>query len=93
MTGPYYTVPAGALETHCRGCGKPMYWATLESGKRMPVDCAGDARCVPPTRETPGSGLPHWATCVVANRFRKRKPDPDPSPSPARLPGDSTGDV
>lgn len=30
----------------CRSCGSPIYWVTMASGKRMPVDRGGQKRVV-----------------------------------------------
>lgn len=59
----------------CKGCGKPIQWIEMNSGKKMPVD----AEPVTGVMIREGKGIitkvftPHWATCPKANQFRKEK--------------------
>ncbi len=43
---------------HCRGCGREIEWWWTPKGKHIPLD--------------PGTMEPHWATCPVAEQFRKK---------------------
>jgi hypothetical protein len=41
----------------CRGCGAEMGWVVTKAGKSAPID---------------KDGTNHFATCPVADRFRKK---------------------
>jgi hypothetical protein len=62
----------------CKGCGKPIQWIEMASGKKMPVD----AEPVTAVRIEDGKGVvtkvftPHWATCPKGADFRKEKGGP-----------------
>jgi hypothetical protein len=64
LTYPEDADPADVLEEHntgkssCGKCGKPMVWVRTKNNRPMPYD---------PT------GLPHHATCIFANQFRKTR--------------------
>lgn len=73
MSATYLTVPAGTRAGTCRGCGAPIYWITMSTGRMHPVDCDGDAHCHVPTRDQAGRGITHFATCPQAERFKKVK--------------------
>lgn len=70
MTGPYFVVPKGTPASRCRSCDARIYWIVTDAGRRMPVDCGADARCVLPTAAAPGLGFSHFATCPDAGRWR-----------------------
>jgi hypothetical protein len=60
----------------CRGCGAPIYWVTLDSGKRMPLDRGRQVRVAYIEGRgfvAHGSYTSHFATCPEANRLRKQK--------------------
>jgi hypothetical protein len=50
----------GARVDTCKGprCGQKVYWITTKGGKSMPISV---------------DGLPHWAACVDADKFKKGK--------------------
>lgn len=70
----------------CTGCGAPVIWTITEKNrKRMPVDAKPQKRVVflrdPKDPATPISRVvstftPHWASCPMAERFRKSAPPP-----------------
>lgn len=71
----YYEVPIGTPVEKCRegNCGKPLYFIpSPKTGKRMPIDCAGDAECKPPTAHAAGVGVNHFITCTNPTKFRKK---------------------
>jgi len=72
----YYEVPADTPVKICDGCPARIYWITTPKGKRMPIDVYAGEGCEVPTPERPGRGVPHWATCPAADRFRKRPTKP-----------------
>ena len=54
-----FTIPVGTPAARCRGCGARIYWIiTSAAQNRMPVD---------------PDGTSHFATCPVADQFRKPK--------------------
>jgi hypothetical protein len=71
MTRILFAIPAGTRPSLCSAssCRKTIYWIVTGNQKRMPVDVnvpEGKA----PTRDEPGHGVPHWATCPEADAFR-----------------------
>ena len=44
----------------CRGCAAQVLWVTHRGGAKTPYD---------------PDGMPHFATCPEAKRFKKEKPD------------------
>ena len=58
MTALPYTIPPGTKLCRCLGCNKHIYWIKTERGASMPVDV---------------DGMPHWATCPEADRFRGKE--------------------
>ncbi len=69
----------GTIESvPCRGCGRPIFWATGRvTGKRMPFDRL-DPLITPQSPVWNGAygvdlNLNHWATCPDAPTFRRRK--------------------
>jgi hypothetical protein len=66
-----------ALEPgECRGCGAPIYWVKLESGKCMPLDRGRQVRVGFISGRgfvAHGSYTSHFATCPAAKDFRKKK--------------------
>lgn len=66
-----FPVPFGTSAAPCRGCGQLIYWITLPSMKRMPVDCAAKHGGTPPTLTADGAGVSHFATCSKASDFRR----------------------
>jgi len=52
-----FEIPKGTPHSHCRGCGKMIFWITTPKKKvQMPVD---------------PDGLSHFSSCPMANNFRK----------------------
>ena len=51
-----YSIPDYIKPKKCKGCGAKIFWIKTQKGKYMPVD---------------PDGTPHWATCPVANDFKK----------------------
>jgi hypothetical protein len=45
-------------ESKCKGCGAIVEWWITPNDKRLPIDREGR--------------VAHWATCPVAQRFRKK---------------------
>lgn len=74
MSGPVVPVPAGTRAGRCSACHAEVYWVEMPSGRKMPVDCAGDVEARPPTAEEPGQGISHFATCPFADQFRRARP-------------------
>jgi hypothetical protein len=62
-------------EGTCQGCGALIYWVTMRSGKRMPVDRGREQRVVYFEGEwrVLGSYTSHFARCPKAEQFRKAK--------------------
>jgi len=46
----------------CKGCGKPILWASTPNGKMMPL-----------TRLSSTLWQPHWIDCQAREQFKKRK--------------------
>lgn len=44
----------------CKKCGKKMYWAITEKGKKMPI-----------CKDKDGAWISHFADCFAAAHFRK----------------------
>jgi len=72
---PLAPKPEGKLDAaECTTCKAPIYWVTLESGKRMPVDRGADLRVVV---DTEGVGRvtrcykSHFASCAQASAHRR----------------------
>lgn len=59
----------------CSGCQAPIYWVTLASGKRMPLDRGRETRMVFHEGQwlALGAYKSHFASCPEADRFRKAK--------------------
>ena len=59
----------------CRGCGKPIRWVEMISGKKMPLD--EKPLSMVEVKEEIGDiisvYMPHWATCEKAADFKKKK--------------------
>lgn len=61
---------------NCRGCGAPISFITMESGKRMPVDILKPVKII--IRDGNGIGHvvegwgSHFATCPESKKFRKK---------------------
>lgn len=58
----------------CKGCGAPIRWIQMRSGKGMPVDAKPFKMIViidgiAGLRE---AWMPHWATCPKARDFKRR---------------------
>lgn len=54
----------------CKGCGAPIMWVHMGSGKNMPVD----KKLINLVTNTGGmiqGYMPHWATCTKAKNFKK----------------------
>lgn len=77
-----FTVPAPTPPATCRSCGRIVYFVTLESGTRMPIDCVGYTLPVPPHPDprdpmgprlpgTNGAGVSHFATCPNATHHQR----------------------
>lgn len=68
-------VPAGTRETRCTSgrCRKPIFWIQTKNNRPMPVDCDVDADTRRPTATEDGVGIPHWGSCVDANRFKEKR--------------------
>ena len=66
----------------CRGCSAPLVWFETQGGMRIPfnegyrVDSSEILQLAEGGRgviATISSAYAHWATCPVADQFRKRK--------------------
>lgn len=67
----------------CRGCGKPITWAVMEDGTRVPLDTVPAVYLI--TRRDDGlvtckrmkdAAVTHFATCKQASMFsRSAKPE------------------
>lgn len=66
-----WTVPAGTPAGRCRGCDRVIYFVKTKKS-RMPIDCSVEEGRTP-TAVSPGEGIPHWATCPNAERFRTKR--------------------
>jgi hypothetical protein len=65
----------------CSACGRPIFWATTQGGKKMPLDPQPQTKIVVVRREdlrgqavdayTVQAFTPHHATCPKAQDFRK----------------------
>ncbi len=57
----------------CRSCGALIYWVTMPSGKKMPVNRGRESRVVFQEGEwrVLGSYVSHFATCKQADQWRK----------------------
>ena len=66
-----FDVPMGTPPRRCDGCSATIFWVTMPSGKRMPIDCNAP-HGKPPTETESGTGVSHFATCPSAARFRRR---------------------
>lgn len=67
-----YEIPAGTAVEKCRAveCQKVIYWVTLPSGKKAPLDAAVEGGLAPTPTEL-GRGLIHFITCAKAARFHR----------------------
>jgi len=58
---------------NCRGCGQPLKWVDMASGKKMPLDIKPISMVQ--VKEDIGEAVqvytPHWATCPKAKDFKK----------------------
>lgn len=87
MTHPpipqHYEVPIGTQPSKCRGtgCGATIYFVRTPRGSMMPIDCDHCTKeCCHPTEgaplfgevdDSPGRGVPHFATCPAADEFSR----------------------
>ncbi len=78
------------MKTTCDGCGRPIFFAWTEAGKKMPLDptpvpepvqgtyvvTGQTCRAAEPMFDPPGTiyHLCHWATCDTPDSFRSKKP-------------------
>ena len=92
-----YPIPPRTKPQTC-SCGATFYWVhdrqpgdAPQPGKAIPISVnpALHPKCKPPTRDTAGAGINHFADCPLRDGFRRRKPpalehplDP-PQPQPA----------
>jgi hypothetical protein len=66
--------------TPCKGCGKPIVWATDIDGKRHPLDPTPPVYLVqmdggnPVATRQPAAFVSHFATCPQRDRFSASKP-------------------
>lgn len=68
-----WTIPAGTTADRCRGKGCDALLYFVKTAKsRMPIDCSGPDG-VAPTKASPGQGIPHFAVCPDARRFRTKR--------------------
>ena len=69
------------MSATCRGCGKPILWATTREGKKIPLDpkapvyyVIGDGHDTPFAEKTTGGYfVSHFSTCPKANDFSGSK--------------------
>lgn len=61
----------------CRGCGAPIYWVTMKSGKKHPVDRGRQVRVVfvGGQWEAVGAYTSHFSSCPKRDEFRRRVPN------------------
>jgi hypothetical protein len=73
VTERLWTVPVGTTAERCRGtgCDAVLYFVKTKNS-RMPIDCNGPEG-VSPTAASPGQGIPHFAVCPDADRFRSKR--------------------
>lgn len=59
----------------CNGCGAPIVWVKMHTGKMMP--CDPDKQTFVVIEKEGGQvykgHVPHWHTCPYANQFRMPK--------------------
>lgn len=55
----------------CKGYGREIEWIKTPAGKAMPVD-AEVITIVTSKGEVVKGHTPHWATCPVAQQFKKK---------------------
>lgn len=63
----------------CKGCGASIFWMSMESGKKMPVDAAPKKMVVVLALgcKLVDAYTPHWATCPKAANFKRKKGESD----------------
>ena len=74
--GPVYVqVPVGTFSRSCERCPATIYFVSSprRNGKLMPIDCAADENCRPPSSRKPGVGVSHYGTCPEADHFRRSR--------------------
>lgn len=57
----------------CRSCGAVIYWVTMPSGRKMPLDRGRQVRVGYVEDQgfvALGTYVPHWATCPNAREHR-----------------------
>lgn len=72
MTPNLQPIPAGSRESRCRSCKAPIYWIRTAAGRPMPVSVVdGEDGHQPPSQDSDGYGISHFANCPHANSHRK----------------------
>ena len=65
-------------ETKCKGCGKPMRWATTIAGRHIPLDASVPTYTIDERGKAIKSEamVSHFTTCPMRDRFSKSKSQP-----------------
>lgn len=71
--------------SRCKGCGRPIVWATKEDGGKVPLDATAPVFALTEVADEIGAAEPvvlakraerhlvsHFATCSHANEFSRR---------------------